>query len=610
MSQVMEPRVLNDTENKLALARSGKMEVTDLIGAAEQLTTANRNAEAIVLYRTWLAHSRSPFAYAVCFNLGVLLGNAKLHTEAEASYLAAIAAKPDFTEAHLNLGSQLEAQGRHDEAVDAWRKVVNGGWCKPTTHQSHYLHALNNIGRLLEQRKKLDDAEQALYKSLTIDPSQTDVLQHFVHIRQKQCTWPVYAELPGISVNTMLLATSPLAMLSAYDDPGLQLLAARSFIERKLKFSEKPLAKGKRYNHRRLRIGYLSGDLCTHAVGLLLADLFEQHDREKFETFAYCSSPEDNTPYRRRLIASIEHFERVVHLSDAEVAQKIAADEIDLLVDLHGLSAGTRVGVLARRPAPVQATYLGFIGTTGLPWLDYVIADRFALPESLAPFFSEKPLYLPHAFLPCDRQRVVGPPPSRAACGLPENAFVFASFNNSYKLNARMFESWMNILKQVEGSVLWLLDETPRSTDNLIRYARDHGVSRDRLVFAPRVGVDQYLARFAVADLFLDNHPYNAGSTAQDALWAGLPMLTLSGRCFVSRMVGSLLNSLGLPELITADHAEYESRACELARDRDKLNALRARLKRDQRLPDVWDMQQFARNLEALYVKAVDSGAP
>ncbi len=574
---------------------------------AESQVNAGRANAGITLYRLWIdsvSAAQAPMVFAAHFNLGVALGNSGDNSGAESAYRAAIASRPNFFEAWLNLGSQLEAQGRPDEAVACWQTVADHPGLAMPAQQAMLLQALNQRGRLCEIQHRYPEAEASLRRSLEIDPRQTDALQHWIHLRQRQCIWPVYQPFGQVSENAMLTATSPLAMLAAHDDPALQLMAARSFVDRKLQHPVAALAAGKRYGHQRLRVGYLSGDLCTHAVGLLLADLFEQHDRERVEVYAFCYSREDGTAYRERLKASFEHFERIAHLSDAQAAQRILDCEIDVLVDLHGLSAGTRQGILALRPAPVQATWLGFIGTTALPWIDFVIADRFALPPALQPMFSERPLYLESSFLPGDRRREVGATISRMDAGLPEDAFIFASFNNAYKLNAVMFDSWMRILRAVPGSVLWLLDDNPTATANLAAFAADRGVGRERLIFAPRVTTAEYRARLALADLFLDNHPYNAGSTANDVLWVGTPMLTLSGRTFVSRMGGSLLNVLGLPELVTHSHLQYEETAIGLGRDAERLRGLRSRLHSARHEGAGFDVAGLARGLELRYEEA------
>jgi predicted O-linked N-acetylglucosamine transferase (SPINDLY family) len=294
----------------------------------------------------------------------------------------------------------------------------------------------------------------------------------------------------------------------------------------------------------------------------------------------------------------MDHFIQIGKLDDAAAAQAIREQEIDILVDLQGLTSGARPNILAFRPALMQITYLGFPGPTGLPCVDYVIADSYLIPDAEKPFYSEKPLYLP-VFQCSDRQRPVAALPSRTECGLPEDCFVFCCFNNNYKFNEEMFSSWMRILAQVPGSVFWLLADNQWSQANLVLWAARHGVAAERLIFAPRVSPELYLARYTVADLFLDAYPFNGGTTVNDALWMGLPVLTRSGRTFASRMAGSLLTALELPELITVTQEQYEQRAIELATDPLQLPALRARLLREREQSLLFDMPRFVRSFES-----------
>lgn len=580
---------------------SDELSLLQLIELAGPLSAAGREDDVIDLYRRWIHGTRSEHKYIALFNLGVMLGDAGRTAEAIECYRDALRLNAGFAQAAINLGRQLEANGEIDAALGTWREAEQSLQSQGADGLELRLMALNSIGRVAEQVRRYEEAEQALAASLALRPGQPDVIQHWVHLRQKQCEWPVYdaSAVPGLIENAMLVNTSPLAMLSAFDDPALQMMASRSFVQRK--FSEQPalIAHGRRYAHRRLRIGYLGGNLCVHAVGLLLADILEHQDRERFESFAFCYSPDDGSAYRARLLATFDHVYRVASLNDAQLAQLIAEHEIDVLVDLHSLSDGVRAGVLMRRPAPVQVAWLGFIGPSAMPWIDHVIADRYALPEAQLPFYSEKPLYLSRAVLPlCRRESTPGK--RRADFGLPEHAFVYASFNNIYKLNQRMFGSWMRILNKTPESVLWLLDDNPLATKNLREQAVKLGVDSSRLIFAPRVSIGDYLSRFQCADLFLDNHPYNAGSTAADALGSGLPLLTLSGLTFVSRMAGSMLNTIGVRELVASSVGEYESIATELGRDMQKLSELRKRIRKALDTNPVCDPKNYMKDLESL----------
>lgn len=578
-----------------------------VIGSAESLKNAGKIEECISLYRTAALRPEIAQRHALYFNLASTLSGLGRESEAEAAYHSALELSPNFAEALVNLGLLKERAGKSHESLALWKQAAEAP--ENAERPEMVTTALNHMGRLQEMLREYESAEESLRRSLAVNPRQQDALHHWVHLRQKQCKWPAYGSLPNLSEACLLLGTSALAMLAESDDPVRQLLAAHATVQRKFNQPALDLTKGKGYSHARLRIGYLSSDLCTHAVGMLLPEIFQNHDRTRFETFGFCTSPEDGSALRQRLIAGLEHFHKVGHLPDEAVAHLIRSLEIDILVDLNGLSSGTRIGVLNYRPAPVQVTWLGFIGTTAHPQVDYVLTDAFAIPSELEGFFTEKPLRLPHCFLPRDSQRTLGAAPSRAQYNLPENAFIFASFNNIYKINPTMFGTWMRILQATPHSVLWLLDDNRWATENLRAFAQKAGVAPERLIFAGRVSPADHLARLPLADLFLDNHPYNAGSTATDVLAMELPMLTLSGRTFVSRMGGSLLTSLGLPELITHSHEQYQTEAIAIASDPARIPKLKQRLREAWSGPRAVPGLQFARNLEAIFENIVLPGA-
>lgn len=553
--------------------------VAALFEEAAALSHAGDDRGAMRLYQQWLArHGASPLAHAVFFNLGVLQAEAGDLSGAEHSYRAALKRHADFLQAAFNLGTTLEKQGRFDEALQCWAPLLAQSNDVRGEKRNLLILALNNSGRMLETCKRYPEAEVALTRSLLLDPAQPNVIHHWVHLRQKQCSWPVLAELPGLPPERSLAAASALSMLDLSDDPALQLEAARRYVAEKATPGLQPLADPRGYGHRKLRIGYLSSDFTLHPVSMLTVEMLELHDRERFEVYGFCWSPEDGSALRQRVLAALDVHVPIGGLSDEEAAQRIRAAEIDILVDLQGLTAGARINILARRPAPVQIAYLGFPGTSGMPFIDYVLCDRYVLPESALPYCTEQPLYLPEVFQVCDRQRPVGPIPSRADCGLPEDAFVFCAFNNNHKYTAELFEVWLNILRRVPHGVLWLLADNPSVRANLLACAAERGIAAERLIFAPRVLPPDYLARYRVADLFLDCFPFNGGTTANDALWMGVPLLTRSGRAFASRMAGSLLSSLGLEELIVADFGGYEELAVELATQSARLEEIKARL--------------------------------
>jgi predicted O-linked N-acetylglucosamine transferase (SPINDLY family) len=533
------------------------MRLDELIQQTQQKQDAGQFQEALSLYESWLSTAIEPNKYVAMFNCGSLMQSMGRLTDAEAMYRECLVAHPQLAQAAINLGLTLEKQGKTDEALQQWANVVSQGLLANGADKDMQVMALNHMGRLYENQKKYDLSEQALIQSLGINPKQSGVLQHWIHIRQKACKWPVYQPLPHISANDMLMSTSPLAMLSVNDDPALQLLCAHAFVGRTYSFKEEHLCTSA-YHHKKTRIGYVSGDLCTHAVGLLLADFLEAHDKEKFEVHAYDFSPDDNTAYQARLRATFDHRHPIHHLNDQAVAQKILADEIDVLIDLHGLSSGARPGIFAMHPAPLQGTYLGFIGTTAMPWFDFVITDRYALPEELTPYFVEKPLYLDGSFIPLNRDDNLLRVASREEFGFPRDAFIMAAFGNVYKINEELITTWSNILKRTSHAVLWLIDDNDITTRELKKHMKLLGVPDHQLVFTPRSTHSEYQSRIKLADLFLDSFPYNCGSTTRDVLNCGTPIVTRSGRTMVSRMTGSLLKSLDLSELITHNAQDYE----------------------------------------------------
>ncbi len=331
---------------------------------------------------------------------------------------------------------------------------------------------------------------------------------------------------------------------------------------------------------------------------MLTAELFELHDREHFEVYGFCWTNQGDSPLRQRIIKSMDHFESILTLNDEDAARLIREHEIDILIDLHGQTLGARANMLAYRPAPIQITYLGLPATTGLPSIDYVIADHFLIPDEYVKYYSEKPIYMPDVYQVSDRQRRSGIIPSRAQCQLPQDAFVFCSFNNNYKYRSEIFASWMKILSRVPNSVLWLLADNPWSEINLKNTVRASGIDPSRIIFSPRVSPEDYLARFATADLFLDTFPFNAGTTCNDALWMGLPVLTMTGKSFASRMAGALLTAAKLPELITYNLADYENMAVTIAHDKIGYDNLKQRLNEVKANGVLFDTPRFVTNLE------------
>lgn len=595
-----QTQAIAQVEQWLASARGGQMELPQLMDAATKLQGAGLAAAAALLYQNWVANTPSPFRHVGCFNWGAILGDMGRHAEAEHAYRMALTMAPDFAQARLNLGHQVEHQGRTEEALALWRSVYDTPEAASLGAEPVplLLHALNNAARLLEQLKRYDESEALMRRSLLLSPRQGDVAQHYVHIRQKQCAWPVYDTFGDVTHNHLLMSTSLLGMLDESDDPALQLLTAQRFVHEKVaKVTTPPLHQVHKRDGK-IKIGYLSGDLCMHAVGLLTAELYELHDREKFEVHAFCWSREDGTPLRARIKGALDSLTPIGAMGDRQAAGLIAAAGIDVLVDLQGLTSGARPNILAHRPAPIQVSYLGLPATSALPGVDWILADRFVMPPEALPYHTEKPIYLPNCYQVSDRQRVANAAPTRAEAGLPEDGFVFCAFNNNHKMSEPVWRCWMRILRQVPGSVLWLLADNPFAKANLTRVAGEEGITPERLVFAPRALPADYLARFQLADLFLDTFPYNAGTTASDCLWMGTPILTRSGRTYISRMAGSLLTAVGLPDLITTTIREYEQRAVQIGNQPARAASYKRYLAEHGRSSPLFDIPATVRDIE------------
>lgn len=601
------PSLLQITEQAYALASRGALPVFDLFNTAQRLADEAHPDIALQLYRVWLARTESPLAYAVQFNLGVLLDNANDNAGAEIAYRAAIALQPTFVTAYPNLGNLLERTSRVGDALVVWRAMLAFVAPNAQAEPVLYLQALNSMGRLSEIQDELVEAESLFAQSLRQDPSQVDVLTHWIAVRQKLCEWPVFPSIEGLTLADMLASTSALSLLSVTDDPVLQLDAAQRYVNQSvLKGVTHYMSSRQSYGHERLRIAYLSSDFGAHAVSNLTAELYRLHDRSQVEVFGFCWGGEDGSSKHACAIAGMDHYFRIDAISDREAACLIRSHEIDVLVDLDGLASGSRHDIMSYRPALIQIVWLAFPGPTALPEIDYVVGDSFVFPPELEAFFTEKPLRMPHTFQISDCQKTNGRCLTRERFGLPEDRFVFCFFDSSAKLTSDVFGVWMRILDRVPGSVLWMVVDSERVRMNLRKAAEAHGVESMRLCFSPRDMFTDDPAHYRLADLMLDTFPFGGSATVSDALAAGLPVLTCTGRSFASRMAGSLLRAVELPELITDSLWGYEEQAVGLGLDRDKIVAMKRCLDDRQRNGVLYDSQRFVRDLEALYKKIID----
>jgi protein O-GlcNAc transferase len=532
-------------------------------------------------------------------NAGIVLQQLGRTEDAVQLYLRMLGPSPTSAEALNNLGTALLAQGQRDDALTVLQQAL--------TLKPDYPEAFYNLGNVWREFGKPEGAIAAYQTALRLRPDYADAFCQLVYHRWCTCDWADYAADQEKLLDLARRGAArvpPFYLLSTPASAADQLACARQWIKPITPPPQHVFRHGAGITQGRLRLGYLSGDFHQHATAYLAAELFEHHDRGRFEVFAYSYGPDDASPMRARLARVFDRFVDIRAVSHRAGAERIRADGVDILIDLKGYTHHSRPQITAYRPAPVQVNYLGYPATLGTDAVDYILVDSFVVPTSQQPFFSESLVHLPGCYQVNDRQRQIAPStPSRADCGLPHHGLVFCSFNNSYKITPAVFDVWMRLLKAVPSSVLWLLESNELVKRNLRREAEWRGVDADRLAFAPHVPLAEHLARHRNADLFLDTLPCNAHTTASDALWAGLPVLTCAGDTFAGRVAGSLLAAIGLPELITRSLEDYERTALALARDPGRLAAIRAALKHNRDTAPMFDLPRRTRNIEAAYTR-------
>ena len=559
------------------------------------LLEQGKTDEAIACYQKALA-VKPDFADAL-HQLGNVFAGRKKLDDAIVCYRKAVAANPGHAVAHNNLGNALLEQGKCDEAVACYRRAI--------AVRPDYADALYNLGSALEDRKQFDEAIACYRGAISISPDHVNAFGMLLRAELSVCNWAETKRL-GTQAYSRLAAgdffIDPFVFIGISDSPLLQLECARKYVEDRFPGQPARVYQGTPYAHQKIRIAYLSADFHRHATAYLMAGLFELHDRARFEVTGMSLGPDDQSDVRRRLISAFDRFIDVRLQSDLEAARTLNELEIDIAIDLKGYTKDARPGILAHRPAPIQVSYLGYPGTMGAQFIDYVVGDPWVTPFDHQSYFTESIVQLPGSYQVNDSKRGISTDtPSRAECDLPEAAFVFCCFNQSAKLTPEIFAIWMRLLEAVDGSVLWLLRDNEFAIQNLRQEANRRGIDPGRLIFAPRMDPAQHLARHRLADLFLDTLPYNAHTTASDALWAGLPVLTCLGTTFAGRVAGSLLNAVGLPELITHSLQDYEVLALKLAADRERLAEMRARLQANIPACPLFDTNRFRKHLEAAY---------
>ena len=590
------------------IQRAPAMEIAELLGTAEQLKAIEGSGPLIVeLYKTWIAyHGDHPALHAIYFNYGISMSDNGDNAGAANAFRAAIRIKPDFAPPYVNLGGLLERMGQPDKGVEVWNAMVQQYASVNYDSVGYKLTGLKQMGRVLEASNATAAAEEVLRQSLAINQEQDDVMQHFISLRQGQCKWPP-AEPPNEKVTRarLLRAISPLSVACYTDDPLFHLTTSYRYNRKSVGFPKEKIdfARPAKLN-KKLRIGYVSSDLRHHAVGFAMTDVFECHDRKKYDIYAYYCGIDAPDNIQERIKQSV-HWVDITKMTDEQAARKIHEDKIDILIDLNGYTKDARTKVFALRPAPVNVNWFGFPNSMGSPYHHYIIGDDVVTPKGAEAFFSEKILRLP-CYQPNDRKRIVSPnTPTRASAGLPETAVVFCSLNGMQKMTSLVFHRWMLVLQHVPGSVLWLLTGTPETNQRLRDRAAANSVAPERLVFAEKMGNPDHLARYPLADLFLDSFPYGAHTTASDSLWMGVPILTLMGRSFAARVCADLVTAAGFPELVTRSPDEYVQKAIALGNDRAALKALRDRMPQ-ARESLLFDTPKLVKHLEALYEEMRD----
>jgi len=605
---------------------------TTLFNQAMQAHQRGRISEAESLYRQIVA--QDPKNFDALHMLGIVCSGAGKIQEADGFFRAALSIDPGFPPCHVNYGFCLLKQKQFNEAVESFDKALTlfprfaeawhgrgnalrelkrgeealAAYDKAAALKPNLAEAYAGRGKVLSELKRHDEAIAAYDKALSCNPNLEFVAGERLHWKMRLCDWSNFGparEHLIASVRDKKPYAQPFAFLSISSSPEEQLECAKLWINEKCQASARPIWVGEIYNHDRIRVAYVSADFRQHPVAGLIAGLIEGHSRECFEVTGISLRPEESSEMGQRLKRAFDRFIDASGMTSEAIARLTRQLEVDIAIDLMGFTEGSRTDVFAQRAAPIQINYLGYPGTMGAPYIDYIIADHVVVPQRQQVFYSEKIIYMPDSFQANDRSRPISLNKfTREQLGLPAEAFVFCCFNNNYKITPAVFDVWMRILNRVRGSVLWLVASDKPVQKNLRTEAAARGVDPGRLVFAERVPYAEYLSRLSAADLFLDTEPYNAGATASDALWAGLPVLTCECDVFVGRMGASLLSAIGLAELVTETPQAYEELADELATNPEKLRAIKDKLDRNRLTTPLFDTQRFIRHIEAAYTQA------
>ena len=541
--------------------------------------------------------SLDPTNWEAYGNMGLAFKDNGDWTEAVAAYEAALAINPNDADLSSNMGNALKDQGKLEEAIEAYNKSLS---LKPDCAEAY-----NNMGNALKDQGKLEEAIEAYNKALSIKPDYAEALSQAYWVGALMSDWKYISTIKHrIQFEQLTGITSVYGLLALADEPTMHLEKVRDHAMKKYsctpKCKIKPFQKSKR-----IKLGYFSSYFRQHPVSILSAQMLELHNKEQFETFAFHYGPDNNDKYNLRIQESFCNFINVSNLSDKDIAELACEKGIDIAIELNGYMHDGRMGILAHRPAPIQINYLAYPGTMGADFYDYIVGDHVVIPKVQRNNYSEKIIYLPNCYMPQDNTRQSSEKLlNRTDCGLPVTGFVFCCFNNSFKISSNEFDIWIRLLKSVEGSIIWLLKTNKWAEENLRSEAEKRGITPSRLVFADKLPLNEHLQRIKHADLFLDTFNFNAHTTASDALWVGLPVVTKIGQGFAARVAGSLLTSIELPELITTSEEEYEALALSLATDPEKLAEIKGKLEHNRNTAPLFDTKTYTKNLERAYTHA------
>jgi protein O-GlcNAc transferase len=601
---------------------------------ANALAQLDRYDEAIANYDRALA--LEPNYAEAHLNRGNTLFKLRRHEEALASFDRALAVNPGFSEAYDGRGSVLLELKRYREALanseralainpaaagalnnrgNAFKFLKQNKEALASYNQAlaiapNFVGALTNRAQVLSDMKRHDEALATYDRTLTLEPANVDASRGAANIALYFCDWDRTERIAAALPDQLARGGAyvfPFTVFGYWDDAAVQRRCAENYARERVPIALPPVRNGAVFRHDKIRIAYLSADYRRHVMAYQLAELFEVHDRSRFEVIGVSFGADDNSDIRSRIVGAFDRFIDVRTMGDYEAAKLLSDLEVDIAVDLLGHTSDSRIGILAHRPAPIQVNYLGYPGTMGASFMDYVLADPVVLPFDQQPFYAEKIVHLPDCYQVNDSKRAMSDRvPTRRDAGLPESGFVFCCFNNSYKITRTMFDPWMRLLAKVDGSVFWLFAPHERAKRNLRQEATRRGVDPARLVFADELTVEDHLARQTLADLFMDTLPYNAHGTGSGALWPGLPVLTCRGKTLAGRVGASMLNAVGLPELVTDNLADYEALALRLATDAPLLRSIRDKLAQNRKTHPLFDTRRFCRHVEAAYTHMWD----